>query len=200
MTATSAFRSPSPGVPRLYRQRSHRLIGGVAAALAGHLGLSRHLVRLAFVVLSFFGGLGLLLYGAFWIVLPQAPDAKPDGSIRSAARYVGAALATVGVLLANLRTLPLGWWFLPSVLAFFGVTLLWRQASETERERWRRLSRSSLAASATDRVGALRVAAGIGLVVAGAVFIFARAGISAVGVALVAMLITVVGVALITGP
>lgn len=198
MTATDAFRSP--GVPRLYLQRSHRLIGGVAAALAGHLGLSRRLVRLVFVVLSFFGGLGLLLYGAFWIVLPQAPDAKPDGPIRSAARYVGAALATVGVLVANVRTLPLGWWFLPSMLAFFGVALLWRQASETERERWRRLSRSSLAASATDRVGALRVTAGIGLVVAGAVFIFARSGISAVGVGLVAMLITVVGVGLITGP
>ncbi|HEU5271017.1 MAG TPA: PspC domain-containing protein, partial [Jatrophihabitans sp.] len=200
MTATSAYPSPGTGVPRLYRQRSHRLIGGVAAALAVHLGLSRRLVRLAFVVLSFFGGLGLLLYGAFWIVLPQAPDAEPDGPIRSAARYVGAALATVGVLVANIRTLPLGWWFLPSVLAFFGVALLWRQASETERERWRRLSRSSLAASATDRVGALRVTAGIGLVVAGAVFIFARAGISAVGVGVVAMLITVVGVGLITGP
>ena len=194
MTSTSAFSSP----PRLYRQRS--LIGGVAAALAGHLGLSRRLVRLAFVVLSFFSGLGLLLYGAFWIVLPPAPDAKPDGPIRSAARYVGAALAAVLVLVVNVHTLPLGWWFLPSVLAFFGVALLWRQASETERERWRRLSRSSLSASANDRVGALRVIAGISLVIAGAVFIFARAGISAVGVGLAAMLITVVGVGLITGP
>ena len=200
MTATSSFSHPGPGVPRLYRGQSHRLIGGVAVALADHLGLSRWLVRLAFVLLSFAGGLGVLLYGAFWIVLPQAPEAKPDGPIRSAARYVGAALATVGVLLANVHTLPLGWWFLPSMLAFFGVALLWRQASETERERWRRLSRSSLSASASDRVGALRVIAGIGLVVAGAVFIFARAGISAVGVGLAAMLITVVGVGLITGP
>ena len=200
MTATSAFPSPGPAVPRLYLGRSHRLVGGVAAALGGHLGISRWLVRLAFGVLAFFGGLGLLLYGAFWIVLPPAPEAKPDGRFRSAFRYVGAALATVLGLVVNVHTLPLGWWFLPSVLAFFGAALLWRQASETERERWRRLSRSSLAASATDRVGALRVIAGIGLVVAGAVFIFARAGISAVGIGLAAMLITVVGIGLITGP
>jgi signal transduction histidine kinase len=42
--------------------------------------------------------------------------------------------------------------------------------------------------------------AGIGLVIAGAVFVFARAGISAVGVGLAAMLVTVGGVGLITGP
>ena len=200
MTATSAFPNPGPGVPRLYLGRSHRLLGGVAAALGSHLGISRWLVRLAFLALAPFGGLGLLLYGAFWLVLPPAPDAKPDGRFRSAFRYLGAALATVLGLVVNVHTLPLGWWFLPSVLAFFGAALLWRQASETERERWRRLSRSSLAASATDRVGALRVVAGIGLVVAGAVFIFARAGISAVGIGLAAMLITVIGVGLITGP
>jgi len=200
MTTTSSFGPPATGVPRLYRERSHRWIGGVAASLAGHLGLSRLLVRAAFVALAFCAGLGLLLYGAFWIVLPTAPDAKPDGPIRSAARFVGAALAGVLVLLANVHTLPLGWWFLPSVLACFGVALLWRQASETERERWRRLSRSSLSASTTDRVGALRVVAGISLVIAGAVFILARAGISAVGVGLAAMLITVVGIGLITGP
>jgi signal transduction histidine kinase len=200
MTVTSSFSGPVAGVPRLYRERSHRWIGGVAASLAGHLGLSRLLVRIAFVALAFCAGLGLLLYGAFWIVLPTAPEAKPDGPIRSAARFVGAAGAGVLVLLFNVHTLPLGWWFLPSVLACFGVALLWRQASETERERWRRLSRSSLSASAGDRMGALRVIAGISLVIAGAVLILARAGISAVGVGLAAMLITVVGLGLITGP
>jgi signal transduction histidine kinase len=200
MTTTSSLVRPGTGVPRLYRERSHQWIGGVAASLAGHLGLSRKLIRLSFVVLAFCSGLGLLLYGAFWIVLPPAPEARPDGPIRSVARYAGAALAAVLVVLFNVHTLPLGWWFLPSVLACFGVALLWRQASETERDRWRRLSRSSLSASATDRVGALRVVAGVSLVIAGAVFILARAGISAVGVGLAAMLITVVGLALITGP
>jgi len=185
---------------RLYRNRHGRLLGGVAGALADHLGLRRGLVRLAFVLLSFSAGLGVLLYGAFWIVLRTRAEDEPEGSARSAAQYVVAAVAAAGVLLTNAHTLPLGWWFVPSLLACFGAALLWRQASETERERWRRLSSSSLAAGATDRIGWLRIIAGIALVLTGAVFILARAGISAAGAGLAAVLVTAGGLALITGP
>ena len=104
------------------------------------------------------------------------------------------------MLFLNIHTLPLGWWFVPSMLACFGVLLLWRQASETDRERWRRLSRSSLSAGVTDRVGWLRIVAGVVLVIAGGVLILAQAGIAAVGAGLVAMVITLIGVGLITGP
>jgi signal transduction histidine kinase len=186
--------------PRLYRNRHGRLLGGVAGALADHLGLRRSHVRLAFVLLSFSAGLGVLLYGAFWIVLRTRSEDEPEGSARSAAQYLAALVAGSAVLLINARTLPLGWWLLPSVLGCFGAALLWRQASETERERWRRLSSSSLAAGATDRMGWLRIIAGVTLVLTGAVFILARAGISAAGVGLAAVLVTAVGIALITGP
>ncbi|MGI8666673.1 MAG: ATP-binding protein [Jatrophihabitans sp.] len=186
--------------PRLYRNASGRVLGGVAGALADHLGVSRKLVRLAFVLLSLGTGLGVLLYGAFWIVLSQPPEAEQPGSIRSTLEYLVAAVAAAVVLLINAVTLPLGWWFIPSILACFGGALLWRQASETERDRWRRLSRSSLSAGAIDRTGWLRIIAGVGLVLAGAVFILARAGITAIGAGLAAMLVTVVGIGLITGP
>ncbi|MEO9240700.1 MAG: PspC domain-containing protein [Jatrophihabitantaceae bacterium] len=200
MTTTQPVPITPAAARRLYRNVSGRLLGGVAGALADHLGVSRRLVRIGFVLLSIGSGLGVLLYGAFWIVLPTPPEAKPEGTVRSVAGYLVAAIAAVGVLGFNTRTLPLGWWFLPSVLACFGGALLWRQASESERDRWRRLSRSSLSAGATDRVGWLRIVAGVSLVLAGAIFILARAGISAVGVGLAAMLVTVVGIALITGP
>jgi len=185
---------------RLYRRAGGRLLGGVAGGIADHLGLRPSWVRLAFVVLSVSGGLGVLLYGAFWIVLHTPPGAPKEGSRRSALEYLTALVAAAVVLVLNARTLPLGWWFLPSVLACFGGALLWRQASETERERWRRLSASSLTAAAGDRMGWLRIIAGTALVVTGAVFILARAGISAVGVGLAAMLVTVGGIGLITGP
>ncbi|HEV2888724.1 MAG TPA: PspC domain-containing protein [Jatrophihabitans sp.] len=186
--------------PRLYRNRHGRLLGGVAGALADHLGVRRSLVRLAFVLLAGSAGLGVLLYGAFWIVLRTRSEDEPEGSARSAAQYVVAAVAAAGVLLANAHTLPLGWWFTPSLLGCFGAALLWRQASETERERWRRLSSTSLAAGATDRIGWLRIIAGVTLVLTGAVFILARAGISAAGAGLAAVLVTAGGLALITGP
>ncbi len=186
--------------PRLYRTVSGRLLGGVAGALADHLGISRRLVRLGFVLLSAGSGLGVLLYGAFWIVLPTPPEADRKSGTRASVEYLVAVVAAGLVLLFNAHTMPLGWWFIPSVLACFGGALLWRQASESDRERWRRLSRSSLSASATDRVGSLRIIAGITLVLAGAVFILARAGLSAIGIGLAAMLVTVIGIGLITGP
>lgn len=185
--------------PRLYRNVRGRMLGGVAGALADHLGVRRSLVRLTFVLLAVSSGLGVLLYGAFWIVLRTRSEDGTEGSARYAAQYVIAAVAVV-VLLINLHTLPLGWWFVPSLLACFGAALLWRQASETERERWRRLSSSSLSVGATDRIGWLRIVAGVTLVLAGAVFILARAGISAAGAGLAAVLVTAGGLALITGP
>ncbi len=194
------FSRPPIPAPRLYRNSSGRLLGGVAGGLALHLGLSRRFIRLAFVALACCSGLGVLLYGAFWIILPTAPDARAEGPVRSVVQYVGGAVAALIVLYLNIHALPLGWWFIPSLLAGFGVLLLWRQASETERERWRRLSRSSLSAGVTDRVGWLRIVAGVTLVLAGGALILVQAGIAAVGAGLVAMVITLIGVGLITGP
>ena len=187
--------------PRLYRNRHGRLLGGVAGALADHLGVRRRLVRLAFVLLSFSAGLGVLLYGAFWIVLRTRPEDEAErlGALERRSTWWRPGRPRL-VLLINAHTLPLGWWFVPSLLACFGAALLWRQASETERERWRRLSSSSLAAGATDRIGWLRIIAGVTLVLTGAVFILARAGISAAGAGLAAVLVTAGGLALITGP
>ena len=197
---TTLTAGPAPPAGRLYRNVQGRLLGGVAGALADHLGVPRRAVRLAFVLLSFSAGLGVLLYGAFWIVLRTRAADAPDGPARSAVQYAVAVLAAATVLLINARTLPLGWLFLPSVLACFGAALLWRQASETDRERWRRLSTSSLSAGATDQLGWLRIVAGVTLVLTGAIFILARAGISAAGAALAAVLVTAGGIALITGP
>src|SRR5438132_545356 len=137
-----------PTAPRLYRAVDGRMLGGVASGIAEHLGISRRWVRAAFVVLSFSAGLGVLLYGAFWIVLRTPPDAEPESPRRAAIQYVVAAVAAGITLIVNAHTLPVGWWFLPSVLACFGGALLWREASETERDRWRRLSRNSLTAGA----------------------------------------------------
>ncbi|UQX87861.1 PspC domain-containing protein [Jatrophihabitans telluris] len=197
------FPAATPGLrpPRLYRAVRGRWFGGVACGLARYLDVSVWLVRIGFFVAALSGGLGILLYGAFWIVLRTPPD-QPQQSRRAAVEFVVALVIGAGVLLANARTLPLGWWFVPVMLAIFGGALVWRQASETERDRWRRLSRSSLAAGAFDRTGALRLALGITLVLAGGVFVLFQTGTGtkAIGVGLAAVLVTVGGLALITGP
>jgi len=161
----------------------------VAAGIAEHIGVRSWVVRLAFLVLSGAGGLGVALYGAYWIVLPTTPDA-PRSKLPPWLEYLIAAVAAVVAIGGVAWAMPLGGLFVPTLLACLGGALIWRQATESERDRWRRLSRSSLSAGGTDRVGRVRLVSGGALVVAGA----------AIRDGLLAMTVTVVGMALLTGP
>ena len=53
---------------RLRRSRTDRKIAGVAGGLGRHFDIDPTIVRVAFVVLAFFGGAGLLLYGVGWLL------------------------------------------------------------------------------------------------------------------------------------
>ena len=65
---------PRSGSKRLYRIQDGRLVAGVCAGLAAYFGIDPTLVRLGFVVLSAFGGLGALLYLGAWVVIPEETD------------------------------------------------------------------------------------------------------------------------------
>lgn len=56
--------------PRLVRRTDRRMIAGVAAGLGDYFEIDPTLVRLGFVLLSFFGGAGLVLYLVMWVVVP----------------------------------------------------------------------------------------------------------------------------------
>ena len=58
---------------KLYRSQSDKMIGGVCGGLAGHYKIDPSLVRLAFALLFFLGGHGLLLYLILWIIIPGQP-------------------------------------------------------------------------------------------------------------------------------
>ena len=55
----------------LVRPQSGKVIAGVCAALADRFGLSRGLVRLAFVLFGLFG-VGELVYIGLWLMIPKA--------------------------------------------------------------------------------------------------------------------------------
>ena len=61
----------SNGTKRLYRAREGRLVAGVCAGLAAYFGVDPTLVRLAFVLVTLFGGIGVLSYLCAWIVIPE---------------------------------------------------------------------------------------------------------------------------------
>ena len=62
---------------QLTRSTTDRVIAGVAGGIAERFGLDPTLVRIAWVVSVFFGGLGILLYVVLWIALPKGPAQVP---------------------------------------------------------------------------------------------------------------------------
>lgn len=87
---------------RLRRSRDDRKVAGVAAGIARHLDIDPLLVRIAFVVLTFFGGGGLILYAVCWVFVPEegTDDAviRVDEGIRTAALIIGGVVAIASVI------------------------------------------------------------------------------------------------------
>ena len=52
------------------------MIAGVAAAFSERMDIDVNLIRVLFVVSSFFGGFGLVAYAAAWALLPNADETR----------------------------------------------------------------------------------------------------------------------------
>ena len=155
---------------RATRSTGDRLLGGVCAGLADHLGVDVMLVRGAFVVASALGGLGVAVYAGLWMILPtDARFAAAAPGLEAASRQgrrptTASRLEDVGPLVA-LAAVALGVvvlvqsvvgstvLFWPLLLGLLGLAVLWRQADEAQRERW---------ADATGRIDPLRAVVGRG--------------------------------------
>jgi signal transduction histidine kinase/phage shock protein PspC (stress-responsive transcriptional regulator) len=205
---------------RAYRDPEAGFLGGVAAGVAQHLGWPVNRVRIGFALLAAANGAGVLLYAALWLWMPTPPAAEPAPGLAAAERGgrrttrrgladVGpaVALAALGIGALFVAQLVLGTglvlWIL--VLGLGGVALIWRQADESSRERWR---------DSTGRIDPVRALVGDGgwaawsrigigaLMLVTALVLFAlRSGRLSVALdVLVATGIGLVGVLLVIGP
>jgi phage shock protein C len=67
--------APATGF-RLHRSRSERMLGGVCGGLAESLDVDASLLRIGLVALTLLGaGIGVVLYIAAWILVPEADPA-----------------------------------------------------------------------------------------------------------------------------
>lgn len=180
------------------------MVGGVAGGLADHLGIDVLPVRIGFVASIALGGLGVLLYAAFWVVVPEGnagelPRAERNGSRVQLVAY--AALAAVMLLLAQLFGFgaSLLW---PAVAMVTGAAILWRQADEVSRQRWRTVADRQR--EAFDRAwvrSALRYGAGVVLVIGGmASFLASHDAFPLARRAFLPVLVAVLGLILVVGP
>jgi signal transduction histidine kinase/phage shock protein PspC (stress-responsive transcriptional regulator) len=186
------------------RSRRDRVVAGVAAGFGEYLGVDPTIVRLAFVLLAFAGGIGIAVYAAAWLLLPESPlEAGPGAPAAAPRKLELVELAAAGLLVVGLvfafRAVSvwpgdaLVW---PAILAGAGLVLLWRRSPPERRE--------SVAGSLRrlrERESVVRIALGVALLVAGvATFVALSDAAEAVGKGLVAALIVVAGLALIFLP
>lgn len=213
--------------PRFRRRRDGKLIAGVASGLADHLRLDPLHVRIAFALLTGLGGIGPVLYGAYWIFVPQEGpvDREVPAGLAAASRrglrllprrgddeQFGQLLALVMVGLGavlllqktDLGVSPVFLW--PALAVAAGLAVLWRQADEADAVR----AAGSAPGEPAEASGRLikrrtfaiaRFAAGVVLVGLGvASFLAFNGGLAAVGQGLVGGAVVLGGAALIVGP
>jgi phage shock protein PspC (stress-responsive transcriptional regulator) len=199
---------PSAGAGRLWRRRSSRVVAGVAGGLADHLGVDVLWVRLAFAALAALGGAGVAAYGLLWVFVPQRParSAEPEETPRQRQQAIGLVAVGVGMaLVGGMISGTVGSWVTgPLCVALVGAAVVWREADEAQRRRWRAGARSGVLGVVLGdggRSALVRVLAGAALVVAGiAVFLVGRLNLDQVQFALLAVIAALVGVAVLTVP
>ena len=57
---------------KMYRDPDNRIIGGVCSGLSAYMNIDPVFLRIIAIVLTIFGGSGLVIYIIFWIILPEA--------------------------------------------------------------------------------------------------------------------------------
>jgi signal transduction histidine kinase len=196
--------------PSLRRSRSNRVIAGVAAGVGQHLGIDPLAVRVAFVLLTFAGGFGLVTYLLLWLLArPEPLDAVAVTARRPLPRptlrqILGGVLVVAGI---GLLLWWAGFWFgevmaWPVVLAAIGFAILWARSGEEGSGRSLFGGPGSVWQSIVTARGSLtRLAIGSALILAGmAVFLAANTSLAAAGNMLLAGFVFLGGAALLAGP
>lgn len=74
-----------PEFRRLYRSEKDKVIAGVAGGLGEYFNIDPTIIRILFVLITLFGGSGIIIYIVLWIILPSesSPSSVNSDSIKS---------------------------------------------------------------------------------------------------------------------
>lgn len=121
---------------RLRRSSTDRYVAGVAGGLGRHLDIDPTIIRVLLAVLTFFGGAGLLVYGALWLFVPADDEPRAPVEVGTDVRRVVLVVVGVIALLIVFGTpfLGDGWGLgLPVPLILVGLVVLAVIATRNQR-------------------------------------------------------------------
>src|SRR3954447_15595342 len=126
-TEPAALPPPSPDGPvpdHRWARSQDRIVLGVAGGLGRALAIDPLVIRITFVVLALFGGVGIAFYVAGFLLLADSPSSPPPSVVR---RVLGVAAALVSArwLFGGGASLPNAGWVIAIVLLGAAVAL-WR--------------------------------------------------------------------------
>jgi len=136
---------------KLYRSRDDRMLSGVCGGFAAYLNVDSTIVRILWVVLSLLWGVGVLLYIAGMIIIPENPEFEDGEGARKSngndkAIFWGGLFILLGVILLlrqagffySIRFWHIPWQMIWAVfLILIGIFLLFNRkapADEAEAE------------------------------------------------------------------
>lgn len=196
MSDQSTGTRPAGGGRRLRRASDGRVLAGVCAGLAEHLGLDPLVVRLAFVLLTVTSGIGIAAYVALWVLLPATEPGTDHRAVRDVPQLASYLALVAGLVLllwfvGGLSTLA----FWPVALGGAGVAIMWQQADPGRRERWVESTKKQA------RRTWLRGIAGFVLVAGGVVaFLSGSHQLDAAKGSLAAIAVVVIGLGIVLAP
>ncbi|GAA4670673.1 PspC domain-containing protein [Streptomyces chumphonensis] len=121
------------------RSRRNKVVAGVCGGFARHYDVDPVILRVPLAVLSVIGGLGLLLYGFAWLLLPLEGEDENEARRLLSGRVEGTGLAAVlltlagsGLMLASLSGDQRGVSFSLLVLLALAAGLYWSQRRRRE--------------------------------------------------------------------
>lgn len=79
MEEASQNSTSQSGQSQLRRSHRNKMIGGVSGGLGEYFAIDPTVVRIAFVLLAFFNGVGLIVYLLLWLIMPSEGQAGLDG-------------------------------------------------------------------------------------------------------------------------
>jgi len=115
---------------KLTRSRTNERWGGVGGGLGDYFDIDSNLVRLVFVVLAAASGVGVLIYLALWLIVPQADVEEREAKerIRAGAEEIAEKARTLRDEVGNASqrsNLPAGM-IIGAVLILLGIIFLLR--------------------------------------------------------------------------